>query len=56
MISNEKWMFDYQVPLFEKYDKLEKLLNSGIVYGFQRDSQNRPIMYYSIRRSLDLDV
>ena len=42
------------MPLFENYEKLEKLLNSGILYGFQRDNQNRPLVFYSARRAIDL--
>ena len=46
MIANEKWIKEYQVPMFENYDKMEKLLESGFLYGFQRDKQNRPIIYF----------
>ena len=38
MIENEKWILNYQAPLLEKYGKLEKLLNSGVIYGFKRDN------------------
>ena len=56
MLANEKWIKDFQVPLFGKYDKMEKLLKSGVIYGFQRDKQNRPIIYWSIRRALDFGM
>ena len=56
MLENEKWILDFQVPLFGRYDKLEKHLRSGVLYGYQRDKQNRPIIYYSIKRAIDLGM
>ena len=56
MVENEKWMREFQAPLFNKYDKLEKHLKSGIVYGAGRDDQNRPFIFYSVRRALDLGI
>ena len=44
------------MPLFGRYDKMESLLKSGVLYGYQRDSQNRPMIYYSIKRAIDLGM
>ena len=50
MLENENWLLNFQTPLFGRYEEFQPYLNEGIVYGYHRDTQNRPMFVYDLKR------
>ena len=56
MVENEKWMLETQVTLFARYPEFKRFLDGGVFYGYQRDKQGRPVMFFSMKKALDMGM
>lgn len=49
----ETWLMDSAVPLLRDYDRVKPFLETGVIYGYRRDKQMRPVIVYNLRRAAD---
>lgn len=56
MVAYEPFLDDYVVPLFSRKAEFDSYLESGVLYGYHRDYQNRPVIVFNVRRVLDQNL
>ena len=56
MIAMEEFLDDYVVRLFSRKAEFDSYLEMGLLYGYHRDEQNRPVIVFNVRKLLDQNL
>ena len=56
MLLNEKWLLESQILLMARYVDFKPYLDAGVIYGYNRDKQSRPVMFFNVKKSLDMNM
>ena len=56
MLKYDEIVYDYKIPLFEKFAEDTTDLDRGIIYGHLRDEYQRPIVYWDVMKYIKSDM
>jgi len=53
ILDYDRWLRQELIPVLSDYERFERHLQSGVLYGYGRDRSQRPIIVFDMRRWID---